>query len=101
MSRLIDLIDEYKDRHGQPSDSSIARAIGVAPQTLSSWRRRGIRDVPDTDRLRDLARFIGKDYVTVVLRAALIDAGLAVDSDFDGNGNGNPPAAPPQRRDTA
>lgn len=94
MSRLVALIDEYKDTHGAPSDSSIARAIGVAPQTISSWRKRGIREVPNTDRLRDLARFIGQDYAQVVLRAALIDAGLARESDF-----GNPPAS--NREDTA
>lgn len=95
MSRLIALIDEYKDTHGAPSDSSIARAIGVAPQTISSWRRRGIREVPDTDRLRDLAGFIGRDYATVVLRAALIDAGLARESDFES------PTTPPSREETA
>lgn len=95
MSRLIALIDEYKDTHGAPSDSSIARAIGVAPQTISSWRRRGIREVPDTDRLRDLAGFIGRDYVTVVLRAALIDSGLARESDFEST-----PTPPAPRKDT-
>jgi transcriptional regulator with XRE-family HTH domain len=76
MSHLVKLIDEYKDAHGAPSDSSIARAIGVAPQTISSWRRRGIKQAPDHETLRALAEFIGKDYKTVVLQAVLLDASL-------------------------
>lgn len=80
MSRLIGLIDEYKDRHGQPSDSSIARAIGVAPQTLSAWRKRGIKAPPEADSLRKLAALMRVDYETVVLRAALVDVGW-VDED--------------------
>ena len=32
MSELLRIVDDYKDRHGQPSDASIARAIGVAPR---------------------------------------------------------------------
>lgn len=75
MSRLTDLIDEYKDTHGAPSDSSIARAIGAAPQTISSWRTRGIKDPPSPELMRALAAFIGRSYETVVLRAALLDAG--------------------------
>jgi len=36
MSRLLAIIDAYKDAHGQPSDASLARAIGVKPQTLNA-----------------------------------------------------------------
>lgn len=75
MSRLIALIDDYKDQHGQPSDASIARAIGVAPQTVNSWRKRGIRDVPDRESLRQLAALLRVDYERVVLRAVLMDLG--------------------------
>lgn len=80
MSHLVALIDDYKDRHGQPSDASIARVIGVAPQTLSSWRTRGIKDPPAPVALRALANLLTVDYETVVLRAALVDAGW-VDED--------------------
>jgi hypothetical protein len=72
---LIAIIDDYKDRTGQPSDASISRAIGVARQTVSSWRRRGIRDLPERASLVELARLTGRDYETVVLHAALLDAG--------------------------
>jgi transcriptional regulator with XRE-family HTH domain len=74
MSRLVGLIDDYKDRHGQPSDSSIARAIGVAPQTLSAWRKRGIRELPAAETLRRLAAFIGVSE-QATFYAAGVDAG--------------------------
>ena len=74
MSRLVELIDDCKDRHGQPSDASIARAIGIAPQTLNSWRKRGIRELPAAETLRRLAGFlkVGED---VTFYAAGVDAG--------------------------
>ena len=75
MSRLVRLIDAYKDTHGGPSDSSVARAIGAKSQTVSSWRQRGIKSPPDRETLRALARLIGADYETVVLRAVLLDCG--------------------------
>lgn len=83
MSRLAVLIDDYKDRTGQPSDASIGRAIGVARQTVSSWRKRGVRGLPDHDTLTRLAALIGDDYETVVLRAALLDAGWLTEEDPD------------------
>lgn len=81
MSRLAVLIDDYKDRTGQPSDASIGRAIGVARQTVNSWRTRGVRGLPAHDTLLRLAALIGADYETVVLRAALLDAGWVVEDD--------------------
>lgn len=93
MSKLIALIDEYKDAHGSPSDSSIARAIGAAPQTISSWRRRGIKSPPDMDLLRSLAAFLGADFESIVLRAVLIDVGW-IEDHGGGDGNGSVRAAP-------
>lgn len=81
MSRLVAIIDAYKDQHGQPSDSSVARAIGVKPQTISSWRTRGIKEPPDREAMRRLASLAGVDYSTVVLRAALLDAGWIDEDD--------------------
>jgi len=34
MRRLLAIIDAYKDPHGQPSDASVACAIGVSPQPI-------------------------------------------------------------------
>lgn len=79
MSRLVELIDEYKGRHGNPSDASIARAIGVAPQTISAWRRRGIKEMPNADTMRRLAEFI-KVADTDVFYAAGVDAGFIVET---------------------
>ena len=75
MSQLSAIVDSYKTRHGNPSDASVARAMGVAPQTLSSWRQDGIRELPDVATLRALARLADVPYERVVLRAALRDAG--------------------------
>lgn len=83
MSRLLALIDEYRDAHGQPSDASIARAIGIQPQTLNSWRKRGMKNPPSNVALRQLAALIGRDYETVVLRAVLIDIGWADEEAHD------------------
>lgn len=74
MSGLLAIIDAYKDTHGQPSDASIARAVGVAPQTISSWRKRGIKDLPDRGTLMRLSSFLGVLYRDV-LDAVLHDIG--------------------------
>ena len=80
MSELVGLIDAYKDKVGGPSDASISRAIGVARQTISSWRRRGIHDLPDRSSLLALADLLAVDYTTVVLPAVLRDTGYLVES---------------------
>lgn len=76
MSELVRIIDDYRDSHGQPSDASIARAIGIAPQTLSSWRKRGIKEPPEPETMRALARLVGESYEEYVLPAALVDSGF-------------------------
>ena len=76
MSEMLALIDAYKDTHGQPSDASIARAVGIAPQTISSWRKRGIRELPARDTLVQLADFMRVPY-PAVLHAVLVDTGYA------------------------
>lgn len=75
MSELVRLVDEYKDKHGQPPDASIARAIGVAPQTVSSWRKRGIRELPSDEALRRLAQLLRVPYQDYLLQVALYDIG--------------------------
>lgn len=74
-SELIRLIDEYRDRHGQPSEASIARAIGTRPQTVSSWRKRGLRQLPADALLRRLATLLGVPYEDYLLQVALYDVG--------------------------
>ena len=79
MSELIALIDQWKDAHGQPSDASIARAIGVAPQTLSSWRKRGFATRRPRRRVEAVAEFFGVPYEEYLLQAVLVDAGFRDD----------------------
>lgn len=86
MSELVSMIDEYKDRVGGPSDASIGRAIGVARQTISSWRRRGIHDLPERSTLIALADLLGRDYVSQVLPAVLRDTGY-IDPDAETQAN--------------
>jgi transposase-like protein len=81
MSRLLAIIDAYKDTHGAPSDSSIARTLGIKPQTLSSWRTRGLKVPPNPETLRAIAKLTGLDYQRDVLQAALLDADWIEESD--------------------
>lgn len=75
VSELVRLIDDYRDAHGQPPDASIARAIGVAPQTISSWRVRGIKELPSDDALRRLAQLLRVDHEDYLLQVVLYDIG--------------------------
>lgn len=81
MSKLLAIIDAYKDTHGQPSDASVARAVGIAPQTISSWRKRGIRQPPEPETLRRLAAFMHVEPLEVI-HASLIDAGWISEEDL-------------------
>ena len=76
MTELGKIIEAHRDRHGQQSYASIARAIGVAPQTLDSWRNRGMKTVPrNKEPLRKLAREVGLPY-DVIAAAIAVDVGL-------------------------
>jgi transcriptional regulator with XRE-family HTH domain len=89
MSRLWEIVEEYRDSHGAPSYASIARTIGISSQGLSAWKQRGIKAPPSTETMRKLARLTGLDYETVVLRAALLDAGWIEEREAPGpNSNG-------------
>lgn len=88
MSELVAVIDEYRDHHGQPSEASVARAVGVAPATMNAWRNRGIRELPERDTLLRLARLTGRSYEDVILPAVLRDIG------YLNEGSGGDEAAP-------
>lgn len=89
MSRLLAIIDKYRDAHGQPSDASIARAIGLSPQAISSWRRRGIRQLPNKEALVALAALIRVDY-REVFEAAAADAGYLSEGGDGDDGSAAP-----------
>lgn len=76
MTELGKIIEGHRDRHGQQSYASIARAIGIAPQTLDSWRNRGMKTMPrNTEPLRLLAREVGLPEL-VIAHAVAVDIGL-------------------------
>lgn len=75
MSELVRLVDKYRATHGMPADASIARMMDVAPQTISSWRQRGIRSLPNGKTLKALAQVLDLPYEDYVLQVALYDAG--------------------------
>ncbi len=76
MSELVKIIDAYKDRHGQPSDASIARVIGVSSQTFDTWRNRGMKTAPrNKEPFRRLATFFGLPY-DIIATAIAVDIGL-------------------------
>lgn len=99
MSELVAIIDDYRDRHGQPSEASVARAIGVSPATVNAWRNRGIRELPALKTLRALAELTGRSYSTVILPAVLRDVGY-LEKESDGHGrDDNSGAAPTNLRE--
>lgn len=90
MSELIRLIDDYRDRAGQPSEASVARAIGVRPQTINSWRTRAPKYPLKRDTLERLAKMMGLPY-KYVLHCSLYDTGWVSEKprleDFRGLGS--------------
>lgn len=92
MGHLIRLIDHYRDNHGQPSEASIGRAIGVSGKTINAWRNRGVRQLPEKETLRALAEFLNVPYQTVLLAAAA-DAGY-IDADPAPTSPPPPPVKP-------
>lgn len=70
---LWTLLEEHLTR-SQRSEAALARAIGVKPQTLSSWKHRGFRVPPEASTLRRIATVTGTRY-SEVLTAVLRDTG--------------------------
>ncbi|MDJ0405836.1 hypothetical protein QNA23_20250 [Rhodococcus erythropolis] len=73
MSELWNLIQGHLDRYGV-RDAEFARRMGSSPQTLNSWKKRGVRQLPSKELLEAVAEVTGRDY-RQVLDAALIDTG--------------------------
>lgn len=73
MSELYDIVQAYMDDRDR-SAAWVARHIDAAPQTVSSWKARGLRALPEKRLLIALARLTHRPYGDV-LRAALLDTG--------------------------
>lgn len=72
MGALWSIVQAHLDRYGV-REAELARRIGTSPQTLNSWKLRGVREIPSEKLLRNLARVTGDPYPIVFL-AASVDA---------------------------
>lgn len=75
VSELWNLIQEHLDQYGV-REAEFARRMGSTPQTLNSWKNRGLKQLPERRLLEGVAAVLRCDYETV-LRAALVDIGYA------------------------
>lgn len=73
MSELWNIIQAHLDAYGV-REAEFARRMGSAPQTLSNWKHRGLRDLPERRLLEAVAVLTNTDYLRV-LNAALVDIG--------------------------
>lgn len=82
MGHLWTIVQSHIDRWGV-REAELARRIGTSPQTLNSWKNRGVRGLPSRELLLNLAAVTRVPYQQV-LEAALTDAGyLREESDGD------------------
>ncbi|QCG77627.1 immunity repressor [Gordonia phage Fairfaxidum] len=72
MGELWTIIQEHLDAYGV-REAEFARRIGSSPQTVNSWKKRGIRNLPERRLLLAVAEITGREYADV-LEAALTDA---------------------------
>lgn len=84
MSRLWAIIQTHLDEY-QVREAAFARRMGTSPQTLNSWKIRGLRKLPERWLLEAVARETRTPYRDV-LAAVLADIGYGA----DGDGNAAP-----------
>ncbi|MDL9944217.1 hypothetical protein QSJ19_01190 [Gordonia sp. ABSL11-1] len=72
MGELWKIIQEHLDAYGV-REAEFARRIGSSPQTVNSWKKRGIRNLPERRLLLAVSEITGRDYADV-LQAALTDS---------------------------
>lgn len=73
MGDLWSIVQRHIDAYGVRA-ATIAKRMGTSPQTLDSWKHRGVRALPSKRLLLALARETSTPYGEVLL-AALHDAG--------------------------
>lgn len=77
VSELWAIIQAHLDEYGV-REAAFARRMGTKPQTLSSWKHRGLKELPERRLLEAVAREARQPYETV-LRAVLADIGYGVE----------------------
>ncbi|WAB10620.1 immunity repressor [Gordonia phage Ecliptus] len=80
MSKLWEFVQAHLDRTGA-SEAAFARQIGSIPQTVNSWKKRGLRQLPEVDTLRAISELTGVAY-TDVISAVLTDIGYIEDGEL-------------------
>lgn len=98
MGHLWAIAQAHLDAYGVRA-AALARRMGTSPQTLDSWKNRGVRQLPERRLLEALARETGTPYGDVLM-AALRDINYLPPREGEGradgpastNGAGDPPA---------
>lgn len=88
MGYLYDIAQRHLDAYGVRA-AALAKRMGTAPQTLDSWKNRGLKELPDQWLLEALARETRTPYGDV-LTAVLRDIGYLPG---ESEGRGQRPAA--------
>lgn len=71
MSRVWDIVQKHIDDYGV-REAEIARRMGTVPQTLNSWKKRGLTKLPDAALILGLSEVTKRPY-REVLDAVLED----------------------------
>lgn len=69
VKQLWEIVQAHLDKYGV-REAAFAKKLGMSPQTLNSWKNRGVKALPARRHLEALARETGTPY-SVVLDAAL------------------------------
>lgn len=56
------------------SDAALGRRLGVVRQTVTNWRTKPLKALPNPDNMEAVAEFVQKPY-EYVLEAALVETG--------------------------
>lgn len=80
MTRLWAIVQAHLDKYGV-REAALARRMDTTPQTLNTWKKRGLKTLPAKHLLEALARETGTPYEEV-LDAVLADIGYR-DPDLD------------------
>ncbi|SDT84107.1 hypothetical protein SAMN04488548_10620 [Gordonia westfalica] len=80
MSKLWEFVQAHLDRTGA-SEAAFARQIGSIPQTVNSWKKRGLKQLPEVATLRAISEITGANYADII-SAVLTDIGYIEDGEL-------------------
>lgn len=82
VGHLYAIVQRHIDNYGV-REAELARRVGTSPQTINSWKNRGVRALPSRAILLKLAEVTRTAYADV-LEAALTDTGYIEPAAPDG-----------------